>query len=296
MKTPAGLAEAATATLLVGSSVGVSSLLVDYPVLTGQEIRYAVAAVLLCVFGLATGRLVRPTGGEAIRLALLAMVGLAAFNVFLVLALESAEPAVVGVVVGCVPLALAILGPLQRRDSPRPTLVAATVVVVAGAALVQGTGRASALGLLLSACALLAEVAFTLLAVPVLPRLGPTTVSAAGCGLAAIQLAVAAPLLHGGAAFTIPSGTELFAIAYLAIVVTAIAFVLWYDGVYRAGSEIAGLFAGLIPVGALLTGWLVGTSTLGAGQVIGTALVAAAIAAALAQPSSRRTVVANRSL
>jgi drug/metabolite transporter (DMT)-like permease len=293
MKAPAGLAEAATAMLLVGSSVGVSSLLVDYPVLTGQATRYAVAAALLCVFGLATGRLVPPTGGEAARLALLAMVGLAAFNVFLVLALESAEPAAVGVVVGGVPIALAILGPLQRRDSPRPTLIAAAVVVVAGAALVQGSGRASALGLLLSAFALLAEVAFTLLAVPVLPRLGPTTVSAAGCGLAAIQLAVAAPLLHGRAAFTIPSGTELFAIIYLAIVVTAIAFVLWYDGVYRAGSDIAGLFAGLIPVGALFTGWLVGTGKLDAGQVIGTALVAAAITGALALPSSRQTVEAK---
>jgi drug/metabolite transporter (DMT)-like permease len=293
MKAPAGLAEAATAMLLVGSSVGVSSLLVDYPVLTGQATRYAVAAALLCVFGLATGRLVPPTGGEAARLALLAMVGLAAFNVFLVLALESAEPAAVGVVVGGVPIALAILGPLQRRDSPRPTLIAAAVVVVAGAALVQGSGRASALGLLLSAFALLAEVAFALLAVPVLPRLGPTTVSAAGCGLAAIQLAVAAPLLHGRAAFTIPSGTELFAIIYLAIVVTAIAFVLWYDGVYRAGSDIAGLFAGLIPVGALFTGWLVGTGKLDAGQVIGTALVAAAITGALALPSSRQTVEAK---
>jgi hypothetical protein len=62
--------------------VGVSSLLVDYPVLTGQAIRYAVAAVLLCMFGLATNRLVRLTGREALRLVLLAMVGLAAFNVF----------------------------------------------------------------------------------------------------------------------------------------------------------------------------------------------------------------------
>jgi drug/metabolite transporter (DMT)-like permease len=281
--------------LLVGSSVGVSSLLVDYPVLTGQAIRYGVAAVLLCLFGYWTRRLVRPTAREAVRLAVLALVGLAAFNVFLVLALESAEPAAVGVVVGCVPLALAILGPLQRRARPQPVLIVAAVVVVAGAALVQGTGRASALGIVLAACALLAEVAFTLLAVPVLPRLGPTTVSAAGCGLAAVQLAVAAPLMHGVTAFVAPSGTELLAIGYLAIVVTAIAFVLWYDGVHRAGSETAGLFAGLIPVGALLTGWLVGTGALGAGQVIGTALVAAAITAALALRTPRRPVKASDS-
>ena len=43
------------------------------------------------------------------------------------------------------------------------------------------------------------------------------------------------------------------ALAYLAIVQTAIAFSLWYSAVGILGPAIAGLFAGLMPIAAALT-------------------------------------------
>jgi drug/metabolite transporter (DMT)-like permease len=168
---------------------------------------------------------------------------------------------------------------LQRRAKVSPTVVAASGVVVAGTFIVQGAGHTSGLGIALAVGALLAEVAFTLLAVPVLPRLGATTVSTAGCGLAALQLLIAAALVHGTAAMRAPDPTEAAALAYLAVAVTAIAFVLWYTGVDRIGSDIAGLFAGLVPVGALFTAWFGGTGSLDAAEMVGTALVATAITA-----------------
>ena len=47
--------------------------------------------------------------------------------------------------------------------------------------------------------------------------------------------------------------TEAVAFAYLAVVVTALAFVLWYEALDRLGSARAGLLAGLVPVSALFT-------------------------------------------
>ena len=57
--------------ILVGSSVSISQLLLDYPLLTGQAIRYAAAALALFAiarafprFGAGRTPRVRPTGGS----------------------------------------------------------------------------------------------------------------------------------------------------------------------------------------------------------------------------------------
>jgi drug/metabolite transporter (DMT)-like permease len=48
------------------------------------------------------------------------------------------------------------------------------------------------------------------------------------------------------------------AVGYLALAVTAVAFVLWYTGVSRLGPGRAGLLTGVAPVAAAITGVLLG--------------------------------------
>ena len=93
----------------------------------------------------------------------------------------------------------------RRRDHRRvsPVLLALATratarscrrafVVVAGAAIVNGADATpdARLGALLALAALVGEVGFTLLAAPLLPRLGPTRVAAWAAMLATVQLAV----------------------------------------------------------------------------------------------------------
>ena len=61
-------------------------------------------------------------------------------------------------------------------------------MVSAGAVLVQGGGRTDAAGLGWALLVLLTEVGFTLLAVPVLGRLGPWAVSLHTAWIAAVAL------------------------------------------------------------------------------------------------------------
>ena len=228
----------------VGASVAVLSLIVDYPVFTAQAVRYAAGALLL--WGWARLRRlprVRTTFDDRVRLILIALTGLAGFNVAIVIALRSAEPAAVGVVVGCLPLVIAIVGPILERRSPSAQCLSAAVVVVVGAALVQGFGRTSWTAFGLSLLALAGEAAYSLLAVPMLPRLGPVGVSIRICAIAAVMLAVTALAVDGRSAFQMPSWGEAAAIAFLAVVVTAFAFVAWYESIGRLGVERAGLFA-----------------------------------------------------
>lgn len=182
----AGVLAGASAMVFVGGSVAVSSLLSDAPLFTAQAVRYTIACLLLRGFARAVGkRVVAPRGGEWGWLVGVALTGLVAFNIALVNGSAHTEPAVLGVAVACVPLILAVVGPLLEHRRPSPVVLAAAVMVTCGAALVTGVGRGDGVGLGWAVVVLCCEAAFTLLAVPVLTRHGPWGVSVhtprAGC-------------------------------------------------------------------------------------------------------------------
>ncbi|MFE2936605.1 DMT family transporter [Streptomyces sp. NPDC059278] len=272
---PAG---AASAMLLVGTSTAVSATVAGYPVFAGQALRYGLAAVILLAV-VRHRRLprVRLTPRELLLLVALAATGLAGFNLFLVEATRHAGPAMIGSVVGAVPLVLALVGPLLARRRPSPRTVGAALVVAVGAAVAAGLGSGSLPGLLLSLGALACEVAFSLLAVPLLPKLGPLRVAAYPAALSVPMLLAASLALDGTSALRLPTSGEAAAFGYLGAIVTAAAFFLWYDALRRLGADRAGLFAGLVPVGALLTTVVLGLDRPGPADVAGVLLVAVGV-------------------
>ncbi|MGA5702619.1 DMT family transporter [Peterkaempfera bronchialis] len=302
---PAAALLAAVGTLIVGTSFTAGSLLSHYPFLGGQAVRYGLAALLLAVIAARRGEglpsaLRRLPPRQLLRLAALAATGMVGFNVAVLAAERTAEPAVPGVVVGCAPLVIAVLAPLLAGRRPSGRLAGAGVLVAGGAAVVQGLGRTDGGGLLFSVLALAGEVAFSLVAVELLRVLGPVLLSAAACATAAVEAALLGVVLDGTAALRMPTATEAAALAWYALPVTVVAFCCWYTGMQRLGAERAGLFSGLIPVAAALTAPLVGTGGLGPAQVAGSALVAAGVVlgalttrqARRQRPVSRQTVVA----
>ncbi|MEU1538787.1 EamA family transporter [Actinacidiphila glaucinigra] len=245
---------------LVGSSVTVSRTLVDAPLFTPQAVRYAIATVILLVVVRLVGtRLVWPRGREWLWLAGIAVTGLLLFNVAVIRGVEHAEPAAVAVAVACVPVVLAVVGPALERRRPSRRLLLAAPVVVTGAVLVEGTGRTDAVGVAWAALALACEAAFTLLAVPVLRRHSPWGVSVHAMWMAAALLAVLAVASEGPSAVEELSGVEWAAIGYLALMVTAVAFVLWYSTVRAVGSGRAGLLSGIAPLAAAAVGSIFGS-------------------------------------
>jgi drug/metabolite transporter (DMT)-like permease len=243
----------------VGGSVAVSGVLAHAPVFTAEALRYAVACVILLVLARLTGRrLVLPRGTEWLWLAGIAATGLVLFNIALVAGSRHAEPAVLGVAVACVPAVLAVIGPLLEGSRPRAAGVTAALVVTCGAALVQGLGRTDGLGMAWAAVVFGCEAAFTLLAIPVLGRHGPWGVSVHTTWIAAVVFAVIG-LVHEGPGAAARLGTrDWLAVVYLAVAVTAVAFVMWYSSVGRLGASRAGLLTGVAPVAAAATGVLLG--------------------------------------
>ena len=144
---------------------------------------------------------------------------------------------------------------VARRRSANRVLLAAAVVTAGSAAAQLGAGgpafsTASTAGLLWSAGALGGAVGTSLLAVPVLPRLGALAVTIYACGLAGLMLlaaAIAARTLGGQPILRTPTPAQLAALAYLTIAITAIVFIAWYGALERLGVDRTGLFNGLVP-------------------------------------------------
>jgi len=253
-----GVAAGAGGMVCVGGSVAVSSVLAGQPLLTAQAIRYTVACLLLVGAARVTGqRLVRPRGRDWGWLLGVTGTGLVLFNIALVHGSRHAEPAVLGVAVACVPVLLAAVGPLLDGRRPSPTVLAAALVVTAGAALVQGLGRTDAVGLAWAGVVFGCEAGFTLLAVPVLGRHGAWGVSVHTSWLAAVVFGAAGLATEGPAAAAGLTRADLLAIGYLAVAITA-AFVLWYSSVRVLGASRAGLLTGVAPVAAAGAGVLLG--------------------------------------
>jgi drug/metabolite transporter (DMT)-like permease len=271
---------AALACVLVGGSFTANSVLGDYPYAGGQALRYGLALLLLLPL-LDRGSahtlrtLSRPQWG---RVALVAAVGMVGFNLAVLAAERSAEPAVPGVFVGCAPVVVAVLVPMLAGRRPTGPVLTGALLVAAGAFTVQGWGRSDLAGIVFSAGALAGEVGFAVLAVPVLRPLGPKLLSATVCGAAAVEATVLGLLLDGRGFVRVPDAGETAALLWQAAVVTVVGFVCWYMGVQRIGAERATLFSGLIPVAAAMTAPLVGPGAYGVAQGAGSALVGAGVA------------------
>jgi len=283
-------AAGATGMVFVGGSVAVSGVLADAPLFTVQSLRYAVACLLLLGYArLARIRVVRPRGAEWLWLLGVTAAGLLLFNVALVHGAKHAEPAVLGVAVACVPILLALIGPVLEGRRPAAAVVAAAVVVTLGAGLVQGVGRTDGAGLAWAVVTFACEAGFTLMAVPLLGRHGALGVSVHTTWLAAVLFGLLGLGWEGPAAVTRLDTGDLLAAAYLAVLVTAVAFVLWYTCVARIGAARAGLLTGVAPVAAAITGVALGGPVPRPLVWAGVATVAAGLAIGLRSGRPART-------
>jgi hypothetical protein len=83
-----------------------------------------------------------------------------------------------------------------------------------------------------------------------LPRLTPVQISTYACTFAVPMLLVAAVVT--GERWRIPTAGETLVLGFLAVILTAAMFPVWYSGVQRLRVERAGMFNGLLPVVALV--------------------------------------------
>jgi hypothetical protein len=115
----------------------------------------------------------------------------------------------------------------------------------------------------------------------VLARHGAWGVSVHSVWVGAVMLAVLGLAAEGTGAVAELTAADWAALAYLAIMVTAVAFLLWYSAVAALGSGRVGLLTGVAPVSAALTGVLTGSRPPGPVVWTGILVVIAGLAGGL---------------
>jgi len=270
-----GLATAAMAPFLVGTGVAASSLLTRYPVFVSQGARYLLGALLLLVVFRHQALHPFPTKiSVIIRTVVMTLFGLVIFSAATIEALRFGTIAGVGVIVGLVPIVLAIVGSLAQHERPGVRLLGAAAIVVLGATLVNGFGAIELKGVIFAVIAMACDATFSVMSASLVKELGAYRLAFYATALAGvIMIAIGSGSVFANAL----SGKEIFAILYVAVAVSFGSFVLWYKGLAAIGVARAGLFVSLIPVGALIGEEVLDPKAVSVRAIVGVAIVVAGL-------------------
>jgi O-acetylserine/cysteine efflux transporter len=253
--------------------------------------RFALAAPLLAVVG-------RRRLREALRLPIIAAgaVGFGAVIVLQNLGIEHTSVSHAALVVGAVPVLVALIGAGLGGSLGRPLAWGGYLLALVGIGLTAGSGGSGATTsgdlLVLGSAVLSAGV------IVVQPRLlagrDPAAVTAVHFAAGSL-FALPVAILTQGTPPTSVSLTPGLAFVLLAAVGTLMPFWLFAFGQSRVPAELAGAFVNLEPVVGAALGWLAFGNTAAAAQIMGAVAVLAGIALSASSSSSGtvRRVVAR---
>jgi drug/metabolite transporter (DMT)-like permease len=258
--------------------------------ISSQVMRYTLAGLLLLPLCRHTTVRLKDLPG----IIAMAATGLVGTNALILAAERSTDTGTVGIIVGTLPIVVALVAPLPSRRRPDPRVVLCAVIAAGGTVFVESSaGRASVAGIGYAVGALGSELLFIVVGAPVFRRHGALAVSPWLCMTAVCILLILGVPIDRSDMFLLPTAHEALAIVYLGIGPSVVGLLCWGFGLAQLGPERFGLFTGVNPIVALFTAAALGLSTITGERVVGCLLVAGAIAAgASARPPSHSTETA----
>jgi probable blue pigment (indigoidine) exporter len=282
MKAHRGRSATALVTLLAPISWGttyvtVTQLLPDGRPLLVAAVRVVPSGIALLVVGLFVSRW-RPRGDEWWRTAVLALFNFGLFFPLLIVAVYRLPGGVAAAVGGLQPLLVAGFTWLLAGRRPRPVDLAVGGVAALGVALVvlRPGADPDLVGVI---AAVAANVSFSI-GVVLTKRFPapPNRIAATGWQLLmGGALLVPLTLAVEGAPPAL-DGRNLAGFAYLSLAGTALAFVLWFNGIRRLPAAAPPLLGLAAPITGAVMGWIVLGQSLSPVQLTGFAITIGAIA------------------
>ncbi len=251
------------------SKLGVS----EVPPQVAAFFRFGLGAVVL--LALHTTR--RGIGGKDLgKVAGLGMLGMFGYNSFFFLALSLAPSADGSVIVPVTaPVITVAVTALLGRRKLTVRSITGLAVAVAGATVffigIPGGGTARLAGDLLFLGAAGCWAAYTICGAPLLSRLPAFTVTTFATTAGALALAVVAVPFFGDVQWSSLDAGFWLNQAYLAVLPTALAYVMYYEAVRKVGPATASSAMFLVPVFGLLGAWAVLGESITPVQAIGAA-------------------------
>lgn len=250
---------------IVGSSVVVAKIVTEaFPVFLASLLRLVVGSLVLtlAVCGLEGRRAALPATGTGTGLLIAqTAAGVLLPSVGFLYGVRHVGAAEAGVVLGSLPAVTAILSALLLRERLAMRVWLGVALSVAGAVLLhvalalddaRPEGGAILLGASLIFAAVLGEALFTMLGKRSTRRLAPLRVAQSVATLGVLMFLI--PGLAELASFDPARATlrHWGALAYAGVILTALAFFLFYAGLARVPASHAGVFSALVPTSAVV--------------------------------------------
>ena len=250
--------------------------------------RVVPAGLLLVGVGLVTTRW-RPHGREWGRTALLALFNFGLFFPLLVVAVQRLTGGTAAAVGGLQPLLVAGLSWLLAGRRPARAEVVVGVVAAVGVSLVV-VRPGAALDIVGVLAAITANVAFATGVVLTKRFPAPADRVAATGWQLLVGGALLVPLMFAveGAPPAL-TGRNIAGFAYLSVVATALAFLVWFNGIRRLPAAAPPLLGLAAPVTGATLGWIVRGEALSALQLLGFAITLGAIVQGTRRGASARS-------
>ncbi|HWV24695.1 MAG TPA: DMT family transporter [Thermomicrobiales bacterium] len=275
----------ATGMGIVGTSVTANKYLVGHiPIMLAMEIRFLIATiVLLVIVRLVEAGLPQIPLRLHVVLAAQALFGVVAFNILLLVGLDMTTATISGIITAATPAVIAIMSFLLGDRLP-PIAWLGVALTIGGVILVnllaspsEDIARRPILGAMLIFLAVIGEAAYTILGRYATRSISPFGTATWICIYgAAMFLPLALWDVRHFSPGAVPASTWL-AIAWLAIFVTVIAFVLWFKGLASIPASTAGAFTGMIPITAVISAAILLHEPVGIAHLAGMTCVLAGI-------------------
>ncbi len=255
------------AMMIVGSSVVVGKLVVSsFPVFLAAGLRFAVGTLVLLPWLWFQEGLRWPTLNkrEWLILFLQALAGSFLFTVFLFYGLKQIKAAEAGIITSTAPAVIGLLSFLFLRERLTFNKVAGITLAVVGVLLSSGSGSSDLSqqtsrwwGYLLVFGAVVGEASFTILRKSLPDELSPLFTATM---MSLFSLVLFLPLaVWEGLHFdlTTVSLSDRLLIVYYGVVITAVAFFFWFQGVTKVSGSTAAIFTGIAPISAVVLSYIV---------------------------------------
>jgi drug/metabolite transporter (DMT)-like permease len=249
---------AAVAVILWGVSFPVSRVAVrEIPPLALATARFLLAAAVLWPAARHRGLTLARTDVRAVLL--LGLFGVTLYFAFENYGLVFTTASHASLIVATVPLGSAAVEAVRLRRAPHPLAIAGMIAAAAGVAVVvrpDGSTARSLGGDLLVLGAMASWVAYTFLARDLMARTPALLVTAATMAAGAALLLPLAVIESFFTPLHAPSASAWASLAYLGLLCSAAAYLLWNLALPALGVSVANNFLNVIPLIAVLTGVL----------------------------------------
>ncbi|HET8842362.1 MAG TPA: DMT family transporter, partial [Ktedonobacteraceae bacterium] len=239
-------------------------------------LRFALASAIILPFMLKKERgLPRIARKDLFLILSISFFGNFLYSIFLLYGLKLTGATESGIIAGCAPIVTIALASLFLHEPLGRRKFLGIVLVILGISAInlgsQNTsgGTHSLIGDLLICGSVLCEALWTLLGKAVSPKVSPLAIAALTTFSGFAMFFPLGIYQAMGSSFQSLSSSGWFALLYYGSIGTVGAYILWYQGIPRVPASIAGMFAGIIPVSAVLLSSLflrepfVGTQLLG---------------------------------